>query len=628
MALNIDTFSNYSGGNVFYKALCHPTTAHKMNTLLRELKKTPLAIYDPRGVLAAFNEFYPLQNLTITNVYVQNIEHIGKTFSFTPRVSEPLTDLNKTSAHTLLVLGFDCAPLLPAITPSLPKGMKVYSLDDVKVDALAKKEGPYLTPLNFATNFVFFRDQDGCHTRLVTANYWHLYGGKNITLACTLFGEEGNILATWDQSSGESAQSIVIDSQEIRKKFKLDPFVGQIFIHVLGAKGHDILKYALDTYGDEDTHLSCTHDANSWPAETYGGLPAPQENEEVYFWIQNSHPVPIPAKTMGLNIMGEEAVSWLDKEIPPFATYPLSVADLLPKARWPQQIEIQAGKYVVRPRYEVVCKKTNRQRIAHVNVQRSDLKPTIKISELKPYVGKAYILPMPILPQSEFQSLALPTPMASCQQKLPLKVFIYDASGQKMAEESLGVLNRNHTTLVDAKKWSLPSGYGHLEIAYDPEVDMPVDGWLHALARYQRKDQVAETSFGAHIFNTPLVYKDEPQNYAGNPPGLRTRLFLRIADGQHDSGCFLIYPSSTTWHPTSDTAFILHDKDGKEVATNSIKIPCSGSHFFSYHQAFPEEVREKAKGGYIIVRDFTCRLFGYHGTFGTHAFSFDHMFGF
>ena len=36
-----------------------------------------------------------------------------------------------------------------------------------------------------------------------------------------------------------------------------------------------------------------------------------------------------------------------------------------------------------------------------------------------------------------------------------------------------------------------------------------------------------------------------------------------------------------------------------------------------------------AGGGYIIVRDATCRLFGYHGLVGSdRAFSFDHMFGF
>jgi len=34
-------------------------------------------------------------------------------------------------------------------------------------------------------------------------------------------------------------------------------------------------------------------------------------------------------------------------------------------------------------------------------------------------------------------------------------------------------------------------------------------------------------------------------------------------------------------------------------------------------------------GAYVIVRDTTCRLFGYHGLLGGDgAFSLDHMFGF
>ena len=54
------------------------------------------------------------------------------------------------------------------------------------------------------------------------------------------------------------------------------------------------------------------------------------------------------------------------------------------------------------------------------------------------------------------------------------------------------------------------------------------DGWMHALIRYEdrRSGHTAETSFGSHIFNTLMMYKDEPQSYMGPPPGLSTRLFL------------------------------------------------------------------------------------------------------
>lgn len=630
MALKIETFDNHTGGNALYKALSHPQTAQKVKALFDQLHHTQVALYDPLGLIDAVQEFYgaELSHLNISNIYAQKFEHIGKTYpSLRNLTAQPLTELSKSAGEALLILAFDTAWMLPALTPFLPKGMKVYSFDNVRLDAL-KDEKTYLTPLNFATNFAFLREQNGLHTRLVTANYWHRYGAKDVRLSCILFGEQGQVLAEWEQALDPCEHTLVIDSQDIKERFQLDPFLGQLFIHVIGAKGHDIVKYALETYSDDHIHVSCTHDANSWPADAYAGLPAPHKNEAVYFWIQNSHPVPIPANAIGLNVMGKKDIAWLDQEIAPFASYRLSVSDLLPDAHWPQQVEVQAGKYVVRPRYEVVCKETKNQRIAHINVQRNDLKQTIFTKELKTLFGKNYILPAPILPQPDFESFILPTPMSTTQTQLPLKVFVYDATGKAIAEQSLGVLERDHTTVIDCRQWSLPSGHGHIELAYDEDLNVPVDGWLHGLFRYERGSHKAESSFGAHMFNTPLVYKNEPQSYAGSPPGLRTRLFLALSDSQNDATCFLIYPSSTNWHPFSETEFVLHSHKGEEISKHTVKIPCHGSYLFSYHQSFPEDLRRQAKGGYIIIRDTTCRLFGYHGSWGKQAFSLDHMFGF
>ena len=60
-----------------------------------------------------------------------------------------------------------------------------------------------------------------------------------------------------------------------------------------------------------------------------------------------------------------------------------------------------------------------------------------------------------------------------------------------------------------------------------------------ALFRYEDRasGHRAETSFGAHVFNTVLTYKGEPQSYAGKPPGLSTRLFLRLGDGAASTRC-------------------------------------------------------------------------------------------
>jgi hypothetical protein len=171
-----------------------------------------------------------------------------------------------------------------------------------------------------------------------------------------------------------------------------------------------------------------------------------------------------------------------------------------------------------------------------------------------------------------------------------------------------------------------------MELVYDFAQGGEADGWLHSLFRYTQKasGHKAETSFGAHIFNTVLTYKSEPQSYAGNPPGLSTRLFLRLADAPLDTFCHLIYAASTPWHKLSTTTLTLYDAMGQEVAVNQVQIPCSGSLFWRYAEGFDAAQRQRAgNGGYVIIRDLTCRLFGYHGMInGDNAFCMDHMFGF
>ena len=283
-------------------------------------------------------------------------------------------------------------------------------------------------------------------------------------------------------------------------------------------------------------------------------------------WIQNSHPCPIPAGTVGLNLMGDDAgAAFLDTEIPPLATHALDIADLLPDARWPQQLEVRAGKHFVRPRYEI--ERTNadgatRRRMAHANVERTDLQPDPQIGEIGNLMGKGFLLPAPVLPSQRYRSILLPTPMATTQQTLPVAAVIYNAQGREVARHDFGELARTDSVAIDAEQiggGALNGDAGHMELVYDfPVATRGVDGWLHALFRYEDREtgHAAESSFGAHIFNTVLTWRGEPQSYTGNPPGLSTRLFLRTApsmavagkaargDGD-DTFCHLIYPAST-----------------------------------------------------------------------------------
>jgi hypothetical protein len=637
MPLHIETFSNASGGNAFFKALTHPLAAEKAQTLFTALAaKGTVAIYDPLGLAELAAQALPLKGLPLAGYYVQDVEVLGRDFG--GHAAELVTALPASKASALLVTAFDAPRLAAHIRHLLPPGMAVHSLDALRLpDEMLSERSRYLSPLNFATNFAFFRDCAGHHTRLVTANYWGAYGAKAVRLWCRLYDGAGERIAQWEEAAGPANAAIVLDSKQIRARFKLPEFTGQLFIHVTGIAGHDVVKYALDTYGDTEDALSCTHDANSWPADFYAGLPAPDADEEVVFWLQNSQPFEIPAGEIALNVMGRPQSAPLYEPVAPFATRRLSVAELLPDARWPQQIEIAAGRYIVRPRYEVFAK-GGRQRIAHANVERTDLAPDPKLAELSAVLGKGHILPAPVLPLARYGTLILPTPMARDIADFPLKAAVYDASGALAAEHRFGNLPRDHASLLDVsallaeKGATLPSGYGHIELAYDFEAGQEADGWIHGLFRYRDRESghAAESSFGSHIFNSVLTYKNEPQSYSGPAPGLSTRLFLRTGAKPCDTFCHLIYAASTPWHAASDTALILTSGRGEEIARARIAIPCGGSHRFLVSETFEAKALEAAgDGAYVLIRDMACRLFGYHGLIrGDTAFSLDHMFGF
>ncbi len=639
MALKIETFSNDRGGNAFFKAIGHPLAQRQMATLLGRLGEGRVALYDPLGFAPALAEIYDLSGLDIVAVFVQDLEDLDRSvLGLTP---QPVTELPATAADAILVVAFDAERMIAHIRhllPPRPEGaVEVFSLDAVRIpDDMLAQPRSYLTGLNFATNFVLFREAGGHHTRLVTANYWSRYGARDPEIWCCLFDEGGRCLAEWRDPLAKTDGTLIIDSAEVRSRFGLGEFTGQLFVHVLKPAGHDIVKYALDTYGDSDEILSCTHDANPWPADLYAGLPAPRDGEKVILWIQNSHPSPIPAGGIGLNLMGRESVSWLDREVAGFGLLALDTAELLPEARWPQQIEIQAGKHFVRPRYEVVSE-GGRRRIAHANVERTDLTPNPRIPELSNLLGKGFVLPAPILPPARFRSLVLPTPMATCQRNLPTAVAAYDRAGKEVGRWRLGCLPRHHETAlaVDELLEGALDGaedWGHMELQYDFGEGGDADGWLHGLFRYEdkRSGHIAETSFGAHVFNTVLTYKGEPQSYAGRAPGLSTRLFLRFGPKPYDAICHLIYPASTPWHAESETILCLRSGDGDELARRQVAIPCGGSLLWRPREMFSAAEMEAAgETGYAIVRDLTCRLFGYHGLVnGETAFSFDHMFGF
>lgn len=631
--LDITTFDARSGGNVLYKALAHPLTAEKIAALYRRLAASgPVALLDPEDVAAALVAMHP-NAPRFTGRYVQDVASIGVEKAGYPGL--PLTDLAQSGVRCILLAAFDAQRIVDRIRHLVPHGAEIVTLDEARLpDQMLTNPRRYLDRLNFATNYAFFRDAGGLSSRLATANYWSGYGSSGVRLWLRLFDIDGAVLAEWEQSVPPGGAGIAIDSGQVRERFGLPEFTGQLFVHAIGAAGHDIVKYALDTYGrGNNASLSCTHDANAWPSDRYAGIPAPDDGERVILWVQNSHATPIPAGAISLDRMGaEQPVAW-PREVPPFASVELDVAALLPGLRWPAQIEFRAGRHVVRPRYEVT--RNGRTRIAHANVERADLQPDAGIPTLPAPMGRGYLLPVPVLPRGQFRTVIQPTPMAVRQSTLPIRLDVFDASGTLVAERFLGCLPRDHAVAVDVDDL-LPDGAladgGHVDLVYDFRDGGEADGWLHTLVRAEHRasGHAAESSFGAHIYNVAMTYRDEPQSYSGPPPGLSTRLFLKLGLDGAESFSALIYPASAAWHPKSRTTLLLHDEAGVVVAEAPLEVACSGSAMVFPHRIFSgADLRRAGALGYVIIRDTTCRLFGYHGLMRDDGrFSLDHMFGF
>jgi hypothetical protein len=635
MGLWLETFNNQTAqGNALFKALGHPIAAKRVPALLKRLRRGgPVAVFDPYDQFDSFAAYYDLAGIELSARYVQRAEDLTHHRGTLPAL--PVGALRQAGCRTLLVAAFDHERALQSCQPFLADDVAIESFDALRLPArLISNRRRYLDPLNFATNFCLFRDAEGRHSELHTVEYWSNYGAKRPGLFLCLFGADGSELARWEERPAPGA-GVKLDAREIRRRFDLPEFTGSLFMHAFAIGGHDVIKYILDDRDAAGRSPVVTHDANSWPADYYAGLPAPVNGDTVTLWLQNCHPMPIPAGAISLNRMGGSDRRPVATAIPPFGTHRQDVRALFPELEWPDQLEVEAGRYIVRPRYEI--RRTNgTTALAHANVERTDLKPDPDIARLGNLFGKGFLLPAPILPRAHWHTTVLPTPMATTQRELPLAALVYDTEGHEVLRHPLGALPRDHRVALDVDRLLAEGGvaleHGHLELVYDFEAGQEADGWLHAIFRYEHRvsGQLADTSFGAHIFNTAMVFKGEPQSYHGTPPGLTTKLLLRLAPAPLEAFCVLIYPASQPWRPRSSTRLELRDHTGAAIAERTIEIACSGSHLVEPAKLFaPAELVAAGDDGHVIVRDRTCRLFGYHALKGPGgAFCLDHMFGF
>src|SRR5208337_2772915 len=171
MPLRIETFSNVSGGNAFFKALTHPLAAEKAHGLLRTLRaQGPVALYDPLNMAGTVAQACDIASLPLAGYYVQDVEARGRVFAGQP--AQLITALRDSKAPSLFITAFEASRLAGQIEHLMAPNMGVHSLDALRLpDDMLSDRARYLSPLNFATNFVFFREGQGHHTRLVSANY-------------------------------------------------------------------------------------------------------------------------------------------------------------------------------------------------------------------------------------------------------------------------------------------------------------------------------------------------------------------------------------------------------------------------------------------------------------------------
>ncbi|KXV80047.1 hypothetical protein AD936_00060, partial [Gluconobacter japonicus] len=168
-----------------------------------------------------------------------------------------------------------------------------------------------------------------------------------------------------------------------------------------------------------------------------------EADETLTVWVQNSHATTIPAGAITFNPMGVDDHRGVNRAIGPFETVAVNVGALFPELAWPSQLEMRSGRHLVRPRYEI--EQRGRTRIAHLNVERDNIRPDAAIRNFAPSLGRGFLLPFPILDPAKFESFVQPNPMSEALETLPVRLDIFDEAGQPVGSHFLGNLPRDHS---------------------------------------------------------------------------------------------------------------------------------------------------------------------------------------
>ena len=528
---------------------------------------------------------------------------------------------------------------------SLPAGAEAASLDAMRLpDELLTNRARYLDPLNFATNFVFFRDAARPLTRgsspPITGRATARGDGAVAACCSTRLARRS---AEWRETVAPGVAAIVLDSREIRRRFAL----ARIHRPALPPRG----RRGRPRRGEiRARHFRRATPGRASPAPTTPipgrriSMPACRRRpraRRVTLWVQNSQPCAIPAgrdraQPHGRCTRSRRSTAPSRPSPPTRSTSPT----LLPEARWPQQIEMRAGKYFVRPRYEV--QRAGPSAASPMSMSSAPISRPIRASPSSAICSaRAISLPAPVLPRD-----ALPLAGAADadgdrrSSDLPVALVVYDRAGREVARQRFGRARAapigrrsTSTTLLNGTRAARRLWPCRAALRFQRRRR---GRWLAArrssATRHRASGHAAETSFGAHVFNTVLTYKGEPQSYSGRAPGLSTRLFLRLGDGaaRHALPSDLSGLDAVARDERAPTSCCTTAPAPRSRSV-AVAIPCSGSLFWRYH----ETVRRGDAGAgrrRMPISWFATRPAGFSAIMGFSgaggAFSLDHMFGF
>ena len=578
------------------------------------------------GAIEAFDAIFGLDRIAIAGAYVQQIARIGTGILGRPAL--PVTELARSHARTILIAAFDAGRILAQMQPYLPADAEVLSLDALRIpeDRLTNRRA-YLDPLNFATNFVFFRDANGLHTRLMTANYWSGYGAGAVTCWMTLFAGDG---ACWPNGARalrlRRARSFST-AETYAERFRLAGILpGSCSSTSSGRPGttsSNTLSIRSRRRRDGPAPLSCTHDANAWPRTDMPAcrrrLPAKTSCCGSRTAIRSR----FPPRSIGLNRMGEERVVPIGEPIAPFATRAVDVS------------RTAAGRSLGRGRSSCAPASTWCARATKLSSgvaagsrtsmsNAADLRPDPRASEARQPCSARDICCRPRCCR------ALCGKPWCCRRRwrcvraeLPIAALVYDPDGKRGRAAILWAAAARPCDRARSRRGRRHRGAARRLWPYRAGLRLlcrrrrPTAGCMRCSAiATGDSGHAAETSFGAHVFNTILTYRDEPQSYTGPPAGVvdpavpaARRGWLRHAVPPDLSRIAALAPGERRRTSSSTTA------TGAKSRGRAWRFPVRDRGCGTITQLFDAATRARARARRLCHRSATptCRLFGYHG---------------